>query len=55
MTLIRLAWLSWLFAAMLFFSGIQGSAWLILLLLASGFVLTAAVFVRTITEPSPKE
>ncbi|WP_415034855.1 hypothetical protein [Azonexus sp.] len=46
MALIRFAWLSWLLAVMLFFSGVRGSAWLVLLLLLAGFALTAAYFIR---------
>lgn len=40
MTLAKIAWLSWLFAATLFFGGVKMPI-LILLLIAGGFVLSA--------------
>ncbi len=40
---LRIGWLAWLLAAMLFFSGTPGSGWFILLLLIAGFAISAAV------------
>ena len=42
----RLAWLSWLIAAMLFFSGTSGAGFVILLLLAAGFILNLIAIAR---------
>ena len=48
MILIRLAWLCWLAAAVLLFSGTSGSGMLILLLVVSGFVLNLLAFVSAL-------
>ena len=47
-TQVRLAWLCWLIAAMLFFSGTSGAGGLLLLLLVSGFVLSLLALARWI-------
>lgn len=45
-TQARLAWLCWLLAAMLFFSGTSGAGGLLLLLLAAGFALSLLAIAR---------
>ena len=45
-TQVRLAWLCWLIAAMLFFSGTSGAGGLLQLLLVSGFVLSLLALAR---------
>jgi hypothetical protein len=45
-TQIRLAWLCWLLAAMLFFSGTSGAGGLVLLLVAAGFILSLLAIAR---------
>lgn len=45
-TLIQIAWLSWLVAAMLFFSSTRGAGGVILLAVAAGFVLTGLALAR---------
>jgi hypothetical protein len=41
-TYIRFAWLAWLLAAMLFFSGTHGTGGLVVLCVLTGFGLTTA-------------
>ena len=45
-TQVRLAWLCWLLAAMLFFSGTSGAGGPILLLVVAGFVLSLLAIAR---------
>lgn len=45
-TQVRLAWLCWLLAAMLFFSGTSGAGGLVLLLGVAGFVLSLLALAR---------
>lgn len=45
-TLLQTAWLCWLAAAMLFFSGTPGTGGVILLAVAAGFVLTGLAITR---------
>ena len=47
-TQVRLAWLCWLIAAMLFFSGTSGAGRLLLLLVVAGFVLSLLALARWI-------
>ena len=44
--LLRMAWLAWLVAAMLFFSGIPGSGGLVVAAVAAGFVFTGPALAR---------
>ena len=45
-TQVRLAWLCWLLAAMLFFSGKSGASGLPLLLVVAGFALSLLAIAR---------
>jgi hypothetical protein len=46
--LVRLSWLSWLLAALIFASGTAGAGALVVLLVAIGFVLSGAAFLRAL-------
>lgn len=45
-TQVRFAWLCWLLAAMLFFSGTSGASGLLLLLVVAGFALSLLAIAR---------
>lgn len=47
--LLHAAWLAWLVAAILFFSGLRGSGGLVVAAVAAGFVLTGLALARSLS------
>ena len=48
MTQVRFAWICWLIAAMLFFSGAKATGWLIVLCVVAGFGFSLLAILKSL-------